>query len=220
MDKDVESRFLRAVRGHRLSVQLDQGTHRHLRLSRRNSPVYRFDLVTWPGHLAISGDLDDFTFTRLNDMFDFFRFAGPEYQKTDYPNYDYWAEKCTAAYTRGSMKTFSYDLYERAIKDDMDSHTDYMTPEEALECREDADLHGLFDDADDARSAVERAMEWHCPVTREHPFIEFYEHHLEDYSFGFKFACHAIQWGIKQYDLARQSRDQSSHDKRVLEGLT
>jgi hypothetical protein len=45
-----------------------------------------FDVVTWPGHLSISGDMGCFVFTRVDDMFTFFR--GHE----DAPNLGYSAK--------------------------------------------------------------------------------------------------------------------------------
>ncbi len=217
-DQYVSERFKFAVRNHRMTIEQDFGVFRSLYFAAPGTGIYSFRLVTWPGHLAISGDLDDFTFCRLRDMFDFFRFAGPEYDKSDGPNYGYWEEKAQAVYKHGGTRSFSEEMYEACIKSDFDQHVEHMTDSQRTSARADAEVEGLFEPPHDARDAVQKAQDWRCPITDEYPFTEFYEHRLEDYSFGFKFACHAIQWGIKQYDLHQQGRDQASHDKLILSG--
>lgn len=218
MDKYVSERFKFATRNHRMTIEKDDGVHRSINFASPHTFTYQFRLVTWPGHLAISGDCDDFIFCRLKDMFDFFRFAGPEYERDDYPNYGYWAEKTQAVSKHGGLKSFSEEYYKAAIRSDMAEHISGMKLSEAKECVLDAQIEYLLEGEHDTRDAIGKAMNWRCPITQRHPFNEFYEHRLEDYSFGFKFACHAIQWGIKQYDLNAQGRDQSSHDKLVLSG--
>ncbi len=57
-----QSRFLFDVREHQMTIELDQGVHRSILFKRPRSSSYHFRLVTWPGHLAISGDCESFTF--------------------------------------------------------------------------------------------------------------------------------------------------------------
>ena len=214
---NTKERFLRAVKDHRMTIEVDHELFRCVNFARPGSSVYQFRLTTWPGHLAISGDLDAFTFRRLLDMFAFFRFAGPEYDKTDGPNYGYWAEKADAVSRHVGLTTFSEDLYEKAIRHDLCQHVSGMALSEAKDCVIDA-RRDLLDAPSDAREAIDKAMSWRCPATGQHPFLDFWDHRLEDYSFGFKFSCHAIQWGIKQYDLHKQGRDQAAHDALILKG--
>lgn len=217
-DSYVAQRFKFDVRNHRMTIEQDNGVFRCINFRAPGTSMYQFRLTTWPGHLAISGDLDDFIFTRLRDMFDFFRHAGPEYDKTDYPNYGYWAEKAQAVSRHGGLKCFDVDRYRSAIRSEMSQHLSGLTLSEAKECVLDARIEYLFEGANDTREAIDLAMGWRCPITNRKPFHDFYDNHLEDYSYGFKFACHAIQWGIKQYDLHQQGRDQAAHDKLVLRG--
>lgn len=218
MDNDVKNRFIRAVKNHRMTIEQDDGVFRCVHFGKPSSGAYSFRLVTWPGHLSISGDLDDFTFRRLHDMFDFFRFAGPEYDRSDGPNYGYWAEKTQSVSRHGGLSVFDEELYTAAIRHDFAQHISGMKLSEARLARQDAEFYDLFFCSDDKREAIEKAMTWRCPVTNEHPFQDFYEHRLDDWSFGFRFACHAIQWGIKQYDLHKQGRTQADHDRRALIG--
>lgn len=81
---DVNARQLQ------MEILQDDGLHRHVRFAKPGTGLYRFSLVTWPGYLAISGDVESFTFSRLPDMFEFF--GGDR----AHINPSYWAEKCVA----------------------------------------------------------------------------------------------------------------------------
>lgn len=88
----TEAVFLADVAHHQLTVLRDDGLYRHLRFSKPGSNDMRFDVVTWPGFLAYSGDMGCFVFERLDDMLAFFRrpYTGPGLTI----NERYWAEKC------------------------------------------------------------------------------------------------------------------------------
>ncbi len=75
------------VRGpHQMTIVRDDGVYRHVRFKAPGTSTYHFDLVTWPGHLAISGDLDGFMFRREHDMFGWFLMGKGV-------NPGYWAQK-------------------------------------------------------------------------------------------------------------------------------
>lgn len=93
---------------HLMTVLMDQSPeqpYRHVRFARPGTGIWSFSLVTWPGHLSISGDLESFTFRRLRDMFDFFRGG--------YVNPGYWAEKLVAgrAEARFSPERFADNVW-------------------------------------------------------------------------------------------------------------
>ncbi len=84
---ESKERFERETIDHELTILHDDGLYRHVRCARPGSGIHRFELITWPGHLTISGDVDTaLTFRRADDMFQFFRGAGDI-------NPGYWAEK-------------------------------------------------------------------------------------------------------------------------------
>lgn len=89
------------VNGRDLQMEIlqDDGLHRHVRFAKPGTGLYRFSLVTWPGYLAISGDVESFTFSREPDMFGFFG------RHRNRINPSYWAEKCVA----GRDKLTAYD---------------------------------------------------------------------------------------------------------------
>lgn len=213
-DHDIFARFRRAVRNHKCKIILDNGVHRHIRLASPGTSVYSFDLVTWPGHLSISGDLDDYVFRRLNDMFGFFRSDNGEI----HPNFGYWSEKITAKNQHSGPEEFSEELCEAKARKSLEDWCEFFTEDERRAVFNEAEIDDLFLIPDDQREAISKLIEWQCPVTDDYPFSEFYEHRLTDYTFGYKFSCYAIQWGIKQYDLVKSGRDSDSHRRIILSG--
>ncbi|WP_444668403.1 hypothetical protein [Cereibacter changlensis] len=211
-------RFLRDVRNHQMTIEHDSGVHRSVHFGRPGSSTYYFRLVTWPGYLSISGDGGCYTFSRLHDMFDFFRFAGPEYDKGDSINEGYWSEKLRAVDRSSGAEDFDDDAYVEAIRGDMAQYLKRFTLSEAKNVVREARWDDLFDAPATATEAIDMAMGWRCPVTNEKPFHDFYEHRLTKTSFRLVWCMRAIQWGIKRYDLQQQSRTQADHDRHVLAG--
>ncbi len=68
-----EARFLKDVANHEMQIIRDDGVQRHLRFKKPGTMCYHFDLITWGGHLCYTGDMGTYVFTRVHDMFDFFR---------------------------------------------------------------------------------------------------------------------------------------------------
>ena len=68
-----EAIFLRDVAEHEMIVVRDDGVHRHIRFKKPGTSCMHFDLITWPGYLCYTGDMGTYVFSRLTDMFEFFR---------------------------------------------------------------------------------------------------------------------------------------------------
>lgn len=74
---------------HELTILKDDGLYRHLRCQEPKSWMFGFDVVTWPGHLYVGGDIGGYTFARDRDMFEFFGHG----RSIDHR---YWAQKLTS----------------------------------------------------------------------------------------------------------------------------
>jgi hypothetical protein len=116
-----EKRFLDDVENHKIRIIRDDGNDRHIRFRKPNTVCYGFDLITWFGHLCISGDCGTFVFRRIEDMFTFFRMS-ENYHKL-YPdrklhiNPQYWHEKVLAEDKNGGVEQYSQEALTDAIKD-------------------------------------------------------------------------------------------------------
>lgn len=171
--------------------------YRHVRFAEPGTGIWSFDLITWPGHLTITGDLQPFTFRRTHDMFAFFN-GGVDI------NPSYWGEKCVAGVTEG----FSDEVYRESVHQNMEG---LLT---------DAYDRPRYDEDDMVaiRAAVREDLLEADPYTVDHArhlmanfavllpssgetfsFSDTYEWDVEGYVHHFLLSCHAIRWGVKTY---------------------
>lgn len=212
----TEQSFLKDVAEHKMIVLRDDGIYRHLRFKKPETGCMRFDLVTWPGYLAYSGDMGCYVFSRLNDMFQFFR-TDREAQDLDAGqtlaiNLSYWSEKLQAVdgnrHAAGAEE-FSEEKFARVINE---YRVQWM--------RDLRELGACKDDRRDLWEAVESevinadgdsgghrkqcaAHDFsHRVAGRDFYFRDLFEHSFTDYTFRFVWCCYALAWGIQQYDNA------------------
>jgi hypothetical protein len=196
------ARFSADIASHTVTVLRDDGLYRHLRCRRDDSYVYGFDVITWPGYLAYTGDMGCFVFTRLPDMFGFFR--GRREALVDR---GYLAEKCVAGDKTDGVREYSADLFRRAVKTDFDSYAEDLDDVDRADMWSEIETEVLPRSDDGLQMAVQSALDF---VYRGHdgcqhvPFTDFWEHRLEDYTTRFWWCCYAIPWAIKQYDALHE----------------
>lgn len=189
-------RFAADVAKHEMTVLRDDGLYRHLRFvhvavnektgKRERSSLYWFDLITWPGCLAVNGDMDSFLFSRTEDMFEFFR--------GHRVNPQYWAEKVRAG--RESLQRYDEDLFRQLVTEHfVDAARNGGVPpgtgkavrEQILDSWDISHEHGAHTTVADFEYEGFR-------------FCDTYEWDLRDWTYQFLWCCHAIVWGIRQYD--------------------
>lgn len=181
--------FLSDVASHRMAVRHASGGYRHLTFSRYNSNNQSFAIVTWPWHLCITGDMGTWVFDRDEDMFEFFR--GTQIKP------EYWEEKIEAE-DRNGTREFSLDHFRaEAIRRVAGWYDGDREVAEAL-----ASLEEELEGAENQQQASIALMEW------SHRGNCFDVSELPDgmvWTFRYLWACHAIQWAIKQYDKWRSA---------------
>ncbi|MEU1778161.1 hypothetical protein ABZ545_01585 [Streptomyces abikoensis] len=192
-EDNIAERFRRDTAQHKMTVLQDDGLYRHLWFMAPRSSEYWFELVTWPGCLAMRGDVGDgYVFSRLEDMFQFFRADGPSGI-----NPHYWAEKLGGG--RRSVEEYSEGMLRQLVVERFveDARWNGVPPGtgKALRTRVlDEDLS----DEHRARSVVEDFAH------AGYEFSDVWEWNFHDYKPDFLWACHAIVWGIAQYDAGRK----------------
>lgn len=190
-------RFARETRHHEMTVLMDVGLYRHLKfMGPTGSDLYRFDLITWPNHLAIRGDGPSFMFSVFPTADLFHLFKGSTSHGGINPGY--WQEKVLA----GQVKDWSEDkfrnwLTQQAAKDDA-RHPGLLDAVYA---------QILFSDEHDTeyRGTAEYAVAAFSHGDYRLRLPDEWEQSFDDYSWEFLWACHAIVWGIGQYDAARKA---------------
>ena len=241
-ETDMAERFPKDVAEHHMTVLRDDGLYRHVRFLRvaanpetgkpEKSSFYWFDLITWPGCLAVNGDCGSYLFSRTDDMFEFFRGGRI--------NPGYWAEKVRAG---GRVKEYSEDRFRELVADYINSG-DEEFPSLAQEwpglagavekqiftdgeiwhehgaraaltefshgvtfkgkCPScDAAVEGLPEADAYSWASQHRVQAGHAVYPSRDDGFEFtdvWEWDLSDWDWQFLWCCHAIQWGIGQYD--------------------
>jgi len=181
-------KFLNTVRNHKLTIVYDNNENRHLRFFRPESSDSWFELITWKGCLCINGDYGTYVFSRVDDMFGFFR------RDELSVNAGYWSEKLLAADKQAGYAKYSQDVFDAEIKEYFDNHFE-GSDEDREECWEQI-KDGVLG-AKNGHDAHELAYEFKY---YDFEFIDFWEHNVEEYTYYYTWCLHAIVWGVMEYD--------------------
>lgn len=207
--------FAADTKNHTAKILRDDGLYRHVRCEQPGQYSWNqwWEVVTWPHHLAIAGDMGCYVFSRVEDMFGFFRHGKGE--QTINPGY--WAQKIQASdYARGDgngVRQYAPDAFRKAVLSDLElrleSCGDALTKGQKKELRESVDRNVLAY-AEDGEHEVREAVEGYCdPLCaggrriegwRQLDFQDFWEHDLTEYADRFLWCLHAIVWTVHRYD--------------------
>jgi hypothetical protein len=167
-----------------------------------------FDIVTWPGFLAYAGDMGSFVFTRLEDMFKFFRTDRNNGKLSINPGY--WGEKLEAvdSHTHApGHREYSPEKMKAHIEETVVQWvTEYgLTPQQNSELRQEIGMEILCY-LDDGESAVQVAL--HKFLHRVNGLIFEFEDpwkwDCQQYTFRFLWCCYALSWAIQKYGAIRE----------------
>jgi hypothetical protein len=185
MTSTIQERFESDIAQHEMTVLHNDGLYRHLRFKRPDQSAYWFDVVTWPGSLTINGDMGTFTFSRLEDMFEFFR-SGTGV------NPGYWGEKVLA----GETKRYDEDYARRVAAEYLDEWAEHTDPDAVGRVRQ--MFRELIADED-------RADEDNFRLGLAHigePFVDFWwEADLHPHTVHFLWCCWAIRHAVTAFNV-------------------
>lgn len=218
----TEASFLKDVATHEMQLLRDDGVYRHVRFKTPGTGCMRFDLVTWPGYLAYSGDMGCYVFSRLNDMFEFFRtdreYAQRRGDRQLFVNHGYWSEKLVAVdgqrrsgsameFSEAKLRAYVNETRLEWIREARANGA--LSRDERRELWEEVDhevLDRLVDDDVQAAYLALRDFRWSprsAPGSPEFEFTDFWDLEFRQYTHHFKWCCYALAWGIERYDLAK-----------------
>ena len=203
MNKDTctEERFLSDIKTHEMTVIRDEGLHRHLRFKRPESITMYFDLITWPGHLCLTGDMGTYVFSRIEDMFEFFRtddtYAKSHPERKLFINTGYWGEKLLSISRSGGYREFSSDKFEAAVKSDFEE-SKFESENQKESVWNDIENSVLCYVHDSEYASMQAAIDYKSDYG--HSFYDFWEHSFKEYTFHYIWCLYAIVWGIGVYD--------------------
>lgn len=187
----TEERFLKDVKDHKMTIISDAGTNRHIRFRDPGTTDMMFDLITWPGHLCYTGDMGSYLFSRVEDMFKFFR--PPKDHKGLYTNTGYWSEKCLAAGTNDGISEYNAENAKQTIKDML---VDHEAPKVTID-----EIEHILGEADEGEPEIRLAID-DMQFDEDGIFNDFWETNLHIRPYRYVWCCYALAWGISVYDKA------------------
>ncbi|GAB6925863.1 hypothetical protein AAC389_15790 [Rhodococcus qingshengii] len=212
-DPEAEAKgwFDKMTTEHELTVLHDDGVYRHLKFAAPGTNIWRFDLVTWPGHLAVSGDLSSYTFSRTYDMLQFFEIGRGI-------NPHYWSGKVIAGQDR--VREYSPEVARQfVIEQFWEDRMQRDEPNAPLWRAIREDILPNLHNEDEARIALHNfeyrepqpprthSVDFKPEQIRRHSatydFSNSWEWDIRDYHPQFLLICHAIVWGIAKYRAAK-----------------
>ena len=206
----TEQRFLDDVKNHQINIVKDDGAHRFVRFKRDDSTSYWFDLITWPGYLCISGDCGTYVFSRIEDMFEFFRMDDNDFNKKKDRllniNPGYWAEKLEAIGRQGYMK-FDSEEFGDKVNRYFESYfeSENYSEEVKNELWREIEIEVIYysHDEQEANKAADNFV-YDLPDGEKFEFIDFlYYGRAERFTWHYIWCLYAIVWGITKYDEAK-----------------
>ncbi len=182
--KVAEKYFIESTVDRSMEIIHDDGLYRHLKYYKAGTRCMGVHITTWPGYLAISGDMGCYVFARINDMFEFFR--------GDDINESYWAEKVQASDKCDGLREFDEDTAREWVADTL------------RQAKEDGatDLDDIEDEAE-MINYDDGIIRFHDSLPAHRIFRDAWDNNFERYTFRYLWCCYAIVWAIKEYDHSK-----------------
>ncbi len=207
MDHPTKTQFLEDVANHKLSIIKDDGVFRHMVLS-QGSFEHRFEITTWPQHLCISGDMGCYVFSRVQDMFCFFRQSGDDWGV----NASYWEEKVLAECKTDGTREFDAKEADQRLEQFLQWFVEGLDPtnEEEAEAINSATnaVKEFTQNRENAEwDVVYRLNNWDEEDAGGMTLDDFWDGWKDRFTYRFIWCCFAIVFAIRQYDEATQSKE-------------
>jgi hypothetical protein len=201
--EDALRRFAEDVRDFHMTVNLDSGLYRHLSFRHQKRGFDWFEIITWPWGLTFNGDHGCWSFSRIEDMFEFFSNGSRSLRI----NPGYWEEKLLAYDRHGPALKFDPDYFRQCLIESLDGygsveHSGEEFKKGLLEQFEDE--LGYLDSEHELRSAVESFEYSHehedYGTIKTFRFSDTWEIDGRKYTQPYLYALYAIVWAIQQYE--------------------
>jgi hypothetical protein len=191
--------FLKNAATMKLVVAQDNGLYRHLKIRNEGGNWFNwFDIVTWPGSLAINGDYGSWMFSRIDDMFAFFR-LNPRDGEELRINPSYWHEKIDAEDRNTHTKTFDADYFKQNLI------ASYGLQDPDLLRQLDEEVFSLESEHEIYRALSD--FEYESKRGKKVRFDEWYEISGKQYTFHYLYCLYSIVWAIQQYDTFKSMEE-------------
>lgn len=201
----MEQRINKLWANHKTTVLYHKGLYRHLHISFKNSHGMDtwVDITTWPGHLAITGDLTDgYIFSREQDMLrDFFYASKNEATGHTWLPLEYWQEKLIDTCKPQSTR-YDSEAWWQWAQEILENTKDSPYYKHALEDYEEAYWRGMAakeDEYDAVAYTRGTLMKLNPVVFEDAPFTALKDDYIR--------SCHLIYQAAKEYRLNNKEKN-------------
>lgn len=209
--------FQSTVTDHQLTVNVDAGLHRHLSFRKADGdPEQHFDIITYPHHLLISGDMGSFLFSRNKDMFNFFEGTEETFKGDSWFSYGHAKMNLISDSCQFPSEFFDEDIIREYVTktsalyiDDIQKHWDALSRSNQESFSGVDDFKEKFED--EIEVFLDRTFEenewktdlacFNSDVITDFSFNDHDLYELKPYSLSshFYWCVNAIVWAISQY---------------------
>lgn len=193
--------FLKDIATHEVTIVRDEGLYRHITAQKpKDNWDQRFSLVTFPGTLVYTGDMGTYVFSRIPDMFAFFRQRQPGQLAI---NPSYWAEKVDAESRFGNgIRQWSGARFRRIIEERLDAG------DVSDELRQEVEDTVLIHEDDGEITCIAALRDFKSEAeSKTRVFEDIWDgFNPTEYTYHYIWCCYAIAWAVGKYDAMIQSR--------------
>ena len=207
---EILERFKCDVAQHEVKILMDNDCYRHIRCSRPESGNYSFSIATFPGHLVIAGDMGSWTFSRVQDMFKFFRGSSHELGI----NPSYWAEKLVAVNKQNGPRVFDEDAAREWLVKSIEEKIGPEDNDGGEDDKEDAiaEADGILEDCDSEDCFFLKIRDFSSGgITFE--YEDFDGCDVMAWSGNYLWCLFAIVWAIGKYDEMKAAPEVGEADE-------
>lgn len=202
MKQPTKAQFLKDVANHKLSIIKDDGIFRHMALS-QGCFEHRFEITTWPNHLCISGDMGTYVFSRVEDMFQFFRNQDEDWGI----NPSYWEEKVLSQCKTDGTRQFDATKADKRLDEFYQWFIEDLDPDDEEDAQIILSASEAVKDFKESREDFEedviyRINNWDADDAGGMALEDFWDGWKDPFCYRFIWCCFAIVFAIRQYDEA------------------
>lgn len=193
------SNFQEDISKHEMKIIKDDGVYRHIQVSEPGTSFYWFEVITSPRLLTINGDMGTYSFSRIEDMFQFFNKTPGKI------NEPYWTQKLVSF--SSPVRKYSPEVFKQVVTEEFNEAFDERadvcavpSEEESLRTeglsRLDSEVLVFADTPETAARYLDKFS------YKGVHFYDTWEWDFEEYDYKYLWNLHAIVWTVNAYNEA------------------
>jgi len=193
------SQFMAEMAKHTLTIKQDDGHYKHLVMAEAGEFENAFEVIAFPHHIMITGDMGTYCFSRTLDMMKWFIKDGDKAIASPQIELHRWYSKLVSTDSYLGAKKKSLTLAKQEVEQNRDFYINEYPDQASI-------INSAFDDLIDyAEMGVEMLLiemygfSFTIDGNEHQPFTDFEADTVEAYVSQFAWCCYAINFAIGEY---------------------